>query len=808
MEDLIPVINRLQDVFNTVSQDHIDLPQIAVIGSQSSGKSSVLENLVGRDFLPRGTGIVTRRPLVLQLVNVPPRKPFRRTAASGSSDSGVEASNDDESRPSTSPPSSVGSHKNYDMTERAQFLHLPERVFYDFDEVRQEIQRETERLVGSNKAISRVPIHLKVTSPHVLNLTLVDLPGLTKIPVGDQPTDIERQIRDLVMEYIGKSNTIILAVSPANVDLANSESLKLARDVDPDGKRTLGVVTKIDLMDTGTDALEILTGRVFPLRLGFVGTINRSQQDTLAGKPIQDALKYEREFFRSHPVYRSIASRCGTSHLSKLLNQLLMNHIREKLPDIKTRVNALISQTEQELASYGSPTLSDQVNRPTLFLRLLTQFSTQFTASIDGNGMDMNTTELCGGARLYYIFNNIFGMALASINPCASLTNHDIRMAIRNSTGPRPSLFVPELAFELLVKPQIKCLEPPSQRCVQLAYEELMKVCQSCGSNELRKYPKLFAKFIEVVSDLLRERVAPTSIYVESLIGIQRAYINTNHPDFIGGSGALAELHRKAEAKKRDSFRGHHAQTGLTSKRYSYDGEDLEDPADVLSDTDSVTTTQGRQRESRLFNGPRRPGSVGSVRSHLLGGNTAPVGTAYQGDKFLHYFFGGGKSDSTFMDDDHKRPTLPVPNRIKEGDNSEGYPHAFGPTELMNGNAMTELRPTSMNGGQSLSSRLEQACDISSERDQLETELIRSLIASYFSIVRKTIQDLVPKAIMHLLVNHTRDNVQNRLVETLYKEHLIDELLQEDESLIAERNKCESMLEVYRKAFAIISEVP
>ncbi|KAJ1950670.1 Dynamin- GTPase protein, partial [Dispira parvispora] len=328
--------------------------------SQSSGKSSVLENLVGRDFLPRGTGIVTRRPLVLQLVNVPPRKPSRRTAASGSSDSGVEGLKDDESRPSSSPPSSAGSHKNYDMTERAQFLHLPERVFYDFDEVRQEIQRETERLVGSNKAISRVPIHLKVTSPHVLNLTLVDLPGLTKIPVGDQPTDIERQIRDLVMEYIAKSNTIILAVSPANVDLANSESLKLARDVDPDGKRTLGVVTKIDLMDTGTDALEILTGRVFPLRLGFVGTINRSQQDTLAGKPIQDALKYEREFFRSHPVYRSIANRCGTSHLSKLLNQLLMNHIREKLPDIKTRVNALISQTEQELASYGSPTLSDQ----------------------------------------------------------------------------------------------------------------------------------------------------------------------------------------------------------------------------------------------------------------------------------------------------------------------------------------------------------------------------------------------------------------------------------------------------------------
>ncbi|CAM9790656.1 unnamed protein product, partial [Laminaria digitata] len=69
MEDLIPIVNKLQDVFSAIGQSPIDLPQIVVIGSQSSGKSSVLENVVGRDFLPRGTGIVTRRPLVLQLYN-------------------------------------------------------------------------------------------------------------------------------------------------------------------------------------------------------------------------------------------------------------------------------------------------------------------------------------------------------------------------------------------------------------------------------------------------------------------------------------------------------------------------------------------------------------------------------------------------------------------------------------------------------------------------------------------------------------------------------------------------------------------
>lgn len=81
-----------------------------------------------------------------------------------------------------------------------------------------------------------------------MTLTLVDLPGLTKVPVGDQPRDIERQIKDMLVKYISKPNAIILAVTAANTDLANSDGLKLARDVDPDGTRTIGVLTKVDLM--------------------------------------------------------------------------------------------------------------------------------------------------------------------------------------------------------------------------------------------------------------------------------------------------------------------------------------------------------------------------------------------------------------------------------------------------------------------------------------------------------------------------------------------------------------------------------
>ena len=108
------------------------------------------------------------------------------------------------------------------------------------------------------QGISSKPINLKIFSPNVLNLTLVDLPGLTKVAVGDQPEDIEQQIKEMLYSYITQDNTIILAVTPANQDIANSDALKLAMEVDPKGERTIGVITKLDLMDERTDARDIL----------------------------------------------------------------------------------------------------------------------------------------------------------------------------------------------------------------------------------------------------------------------------------------------------------------------------------------------------------------------------------------------------------------------------------------------------------------------------------------------------------------------------------------------------------------------
>ncbi|KAG9024653.1 Dynamin- GTPase protein [Tulasnella sp. JGI-2019a] len=814
--DLIQLVNKLQDTFANLGGE-LDMPQLAVVGSQSAGKSSVLETIVGRDFLPRGQGIVTRRPLVLQLIHTPAS----------------------ESNP---------------YPEYAQFLHI-DRRFTDFQEVRKEIEAETFRVAGQNKGISKLPIHLRIYSPDVLDLTLVDLPGLTKIPVGDQPGDIERQIRSLVLDYISKPNCVILSVSAANVDLANSESLKLARSVDPQGRRTIGVLTKLDLMDAGTNAVDVLNGRVYPLKLGFIGVVNRSQQDINAEKPLKDAMDTETDFFKSHPAYRNIAHRNGTRYLAKTLNQVLLNHIREKLPDMKARLNTLMGQTQQELNAFGDAAfLQGDQHQGSLILRLMTQFARDFVSSIEGTSLEISTKELSGGARIYYIFNDVFGHALESINSTSNLSAQDIRTAIRNSTGPRPSLFVPEVAFDLLVKPQIKLLEAPSLRCVEMVYEELVKICHNCTSAELQRFPRLHAQLIETVSELLRERLGPTSEYTASLIEIQAAYINTNHPAFVSGTAQAAAAASQQSDTSRRRIEGTHRANAPESV---LDGGDADDDENDSEDHKAVTPNGAlssgrndpRSVSSTVYDRPKAvnnsaagmnggSGTSASTptnhhqhsgtshnprhkrRSSSHGGGNAP-GSSPQNTKetFLNYFFGGGGGGGNMLAGGAAAQGSAALYGTRTGKDSVGKD--FVTTQDTGRESVPSVPPFGSSSRRmeansaaydmkSLSKHIEaipsSASNLTS-REEMETNLIRSLIASYFSIVRQTIQDLVPKAIMHFLVNYTSQHVQNRLVSSLYKPDLFSDLLHEDEALANERARVKSLLDAYKDAFKTLSEV-
>ncbi|KAM8965019.1 dynamin-1-like protein isoform 1-T2 [Sarcophilus harrisii] len=668
MEALIPVIAKLQEVFGVVGKDIIQLPQIVIFGSQSSGKSSVLENIVGRNFLPKGSRIMTRRPLILQLVHVASL----------------------EERQATSPETYIQAE------EWATFLHIKHKIYTNFHEIPKEISNETERITGTNKAISLAPLYMTIYSPKVLNLTLVDLPGLTKVPVGDQPPDIEMLVRDLNLSYIINPSCLILAVTAANTDMSTSESLKLAREVDPDGRRTLAVITKLDLMDAGTDAMDVLMGRVIPVKLGIIGVVNRNQHDLNTHKSINKVLWDEQAFLQKN--YPSLASQNGTRFLAKTLNRLFMHHIRGCLPELKTRVNVLTAQYQSVLQSCGQP-VQDQ--NATL-LQIITKFANEYCNTIEGTAKNIETSELCGGARICYIFHETFFRTLESIDPLAGLTILDILTAIRNATGPRPALFVPEVSFVLLVKRQIKRLEEPSLRCVDLVHEELQRVIQHCSTSntkELLRFPKLHEAIVEVVMGLLRKRLPITNEMVHNLIAIELAYINTKHPDLAD----MTLVSSSVSSNKSDVYPAN------DSRRWK--GEAVGD--------DSVP----KERES--------------IRS---------------------------------------------------------------PPQLSVSPATSRMRAINFLPMPSASRKLTQ-------REQRDCEIIRRLLQSYFLIVRKNIQDSIPKTVMHFLVNYVKEHLESELVGQLYKAQLLEGLLTESENMAQQRNEAASMLKALQQANQTISEI-
>ncbi|KAG0210107.1 vacuolar protein sorting-associated protein 1 [Mortierella sp. GBA30] len=679
---LIKTINKLQDAFSTVGvHNPVDLPQIVVIGSQSSGKSSVLENIVGRDFLPRGSGIVTRRPLVLQLIN----RPAPTSVAEDGENKEISKDGDSKKEPE----------------EWGEFLHQPGVKYTDFNQIRDEIVRDTDAKTGKNAGISPLPINLRVYSPNVLTLTLVDLPGLTKVPVGDQPKDIEKQIRDMIVKYITKPNSIILAVTAANTDLANSDGLRLARDVDPEGARTIGVLTKIDLMDPGTDVVDILAGRIVPLRLGYVPVVNRGQRDIDTKKSITRSLEGERSFFENHVAYKSKAQYCGTPYLARKLNMILMHHIRNTLPEIKAKIQAALVKYQTELASLGDMLGDGSAGQASIVLNIITEFCNEFRTIIDGNSTDLTSFELSGGARISFVFHELFSNGVKALDPFDQVKDVDIRTILYNSSGSSPALFVGTTAFEVIIKQQIKRLEDPSLRCVNIVFDELVRILTQLLSKQLfKRFPQLKDRFYQVVINFLRRQLSPTNKLVQDLISMESVYINTGHPDFLNGHKAMAVINDRVNQAK--------------------------NPQPVDPKNRNVA-----QLPPSLEPEPTNNGFFGS-------------------------FFSGKKKRSGVME--------PPPAVLKASGNL-------------------------------------------SEREQIETEVIKLLISSYFNIVKRTVIDTVPKAIMLNLVNTAKEELQRELLQELYKTEVLDELLKESEFTQNRRKECKKMIEALQKADEIVGSV-
>ncbi|XP_070581874.1 dynamin-1-like isoform X3 [Ptychodera flava] len=737
MEDLIPIINKLQDAFAAIGASaSFDLPQIAVVGGQSAGKSSVLENFVGRDFLPRGSGIVTRRPLILQL--------------------------------------------NYAKGEWGEFLHCKNKKFANFDEIRMEIEAETDRMTGKNKGISPIPINLRVFSPHVLNLTLIDLPGMTKVPVGDQPPDIETQIKSMVLEFIQKPSCLILAVTPANTDLANSDALKLAKEVDPQGLRTIGVITKLDLMDDGTDARDILENRLLPLRRGYIGVVNRSQRDIEGRKDIKAALAAERKFFLSHPSYRHLADRLGTPYLQKSLNQQLTNHIRDTLPTLRSKLQGQMLSMEKEVAEYKNIRPDDPSRKTKAMLQMIQQFGVDFEKRIEGAGDEIDTLELSGGAKINRIFHERFPFELVKMEYDEKELRREISYAIKNIHGVRVGLFTPDMAFETIVKRQIARLKEPALKCVDMVVTELTNVVRKCGE-KMNRYPRLREETERIVTMHIRETEQKTKDQVMMLVDIQLAYMNTNHEDFIGFANAQSKSESSALVKKKQSLGNQVIRKGwLTIQNISFMKGGSKDYWFVLT-AESLSWYKDEEEKDKKY-------------LLLLDGlKLRDVESGFMSKKHTFALF---NPDLRNVYKDYKQLELGADSQETVDSWKASFLRAGVYPERTQDD---ESKAEESHGGMALGS-----LDPMLER---QVETVRNLVDSYNGIVSKQIRDLVPKTCMHISINDTKDFITSELLAHLYSSGDQNTLMEESADEVQRREEMLKMYHATKDALNIIGDI-
>ncbi|KAK4846426.1 hypothetical protein QYF36_017095 [Acer negundo] len=515
MESLIGMVNRIQRACTVLGDYGGDtalptlweaLPSVAVVGGQSSGKSSVLESIVGRDFLPRGSGIVTRRPLVLQLHKTEPG-----------------------------------------LQEYAEFLHLPKKKFTDFSIVRKEIQDETDRVTGKSKQISPIPIHLSIYSPNVVNLTLIDLPGLTKVAVEGQPESVVQEIESMVRSYVEKPNSLILAITPANQDLATSDAIKLSREVDPAGDRTFGVLTKLDLMDKGTNALDILEGRAYPLQQPWVGIVNRSQADINKNVDMIAARRREREFFATSPNYGHLASKMGSEYLAKLLSKHLESVIRTRIPGIIALINRSIDELEAELDHLGRPVAIDSGAQLYTILELCRAFDRIFKEHLEGGRP--------GGDRIYGVFDNQLPSALRKLPFDRHLSLQNVRKVVSEADGYQPHLIAPEQGYRRLIDEALNYFRGPAEASVDAVHFILKElVRRSIGeTQELKRFPTLQAEIAAAANEALDRFREDSKKTTARLVDMESSYLTVDFfrklPQDIdrGGNPIASSVDRYAE---------------------------------------------------------------------------------------------------------------------------------------------------------------------------------------------------------------------------------------------------------------------
>ena len=491
LRKLINLIDQLRDCG---VNEYIKLPRICSLGTQSSGKSSVLESIVGLDFLPRGDGVVTRRPLELRLCHINSGEPW------------------------------------------AVFEERKGQKFTDFIKVRETIEALTDEVCGKDKNILDKPIVLNVYSQTCPDLTLVDLPGVTRVPIAGQPKNIEEVTKTMCRRYASDPLTIILCVIAANSDIATSDGLMLAKEIDTTGSRTIGVLTKLDIMDHGTDARKALLNEEIPLKLGYVGVKNRSKQDLINKTTMAETQRKEKEFFKSHPAYKNLpAGHLGTEVLINKLTKIYFKIIRENLPKIVKAINERLKTAEEELSGLGQPMPTDDAGKMSLLWNMINEYCDIFRKVLQGkyNNKRINFLEGEGGFKIKILYKKLLEEFTKDYKATAGYTDENINYALTIHEGDSIPGFPSVDAFIYLLRPQLEKLKDPIEECFQEVFQYIDFLSGKILEKTFTRFPQAINDMSDLVSNYLIEERDKTKYLIDSVVDMEINYLFTNDYDYL-----------------------------------------------------------------------------------------------------------------------------------------------------------------------------------------------------------------------------------------------------------------------------------
>lgn len=539
---------------------------------------------------------------------------------------------------------------------------------------------------------------------------------------------------------------------------------------------------QVDIMDDGTDASDILSNKVIPLKKGYIAVVNRSQADINKSVTVREGNSKEKQYFMKHPGYRLVEKRCGTQNLARILNQLLVKHIKEVLPDIKAKISQMVKETETNLASLGEGVDSlTQSELVAFLLQLLSKFSSGFRDKLEArsSSSNINIDELSGGARISYVFKEIYCTRLASFMSLDGMSDDNVRTAIANANGLRPAMMMPEQAFDLLIRKEILRLEAPSIQCLEFVYDELLRLVAESFPTEMKRFPNLKDRVSEIVHGHLRNLLKPAQAMIKNLISVELAYLNTSHPDYISSGRAVAEANNILEMSKpkpviqldKDNSNNHHPNIPVSPavKPGTSSG---------TAASSSAASVESRPPSGSLVSGsPMRPG--GGFNIWGFAGNALSAAGAIS-------------TTST---------QAPFSSSAAGRTNSDQSKTSAAAKKTVVDDSLIKLS--------SVPDCISKSSVPPNDREKLEMLTIRIFVDSYFNIVKKNIMDLVPKTIMHFLVNAFRDSLSDHLNAEL---HAVigdkgSDLLREKNDISEQRAQFREIRDVLLKALEIVNEV-